>query len=118
MPPWVKGLLVVTLIAIGVVLWVESSEAATKERWSAFHRAAQSETSLEDLEDFRTESAGSELEPYVSLELALQLFERGDLDQVQRAAQVASEALAAHPGHEVAEQLEEIRDAASTYAGV
>lgn len=117
MPPWAKGLIAATIVAIAVVVWVETSADAQKKKWSAFHRAARGETSLEDLEDFRRDAGNSGLEPWVSLELALQLYEQGDVEQIQRAGQVASEALAQHPDHAAAKQLEAIRDVAATYGG-
>lgn len=115
MPPWAKGLIAATIIAIVVVVWVESSNEAKKQKWSTFHRAAQGETSLDDLEDLRRDSSADDLEPWVSLELALQLYEEGDVEQIRRAAQVASEALEQHPDHPIAPQLATIRDVASTY---
>ena len=117
MPPWAKGLIAATIVAIAVVIWVESSAEAKKTKWSSFHRAARGETSLDDLEDFRRDAGNGDLEPWVSLELALQLYEQGDVEQIQRAAQVAGEALAQFPNHPIAPQLEAIRDVATTYDG-
>lgn len=113
MNPWVKVLCGAALVAIVIVVWVERSAAADRQLWSDLHVARTA--SVEELEDLRVTARGSDVEPWISLELALQLFENGDLESIARAGQVAAEALESHPDHPCATDLEEIRTAAESY---
>ena len=99
----------IAVIAIAVVVWQGQSEASAEGFWTELSRP---DVTVDELEELRAKSLGSDLEPWAAYSLASRLYDEGDL---QRARQIAEESGAGHPNHACAPWLAKLAAAAGTY---
>ncbi len=99
----------IAVIAIVLVVWQAQAQATNEDFWAELARP---DATVDDLEQLRARSRGTDLEPWVAYSLASRLYDDGDLS---RARQIAEESGAAHPNHACAGWLANLAAAAGTY---
>lgn len=114
MNPMVKGGLILGLAAIiAVVVKTQMSESQAAQ-WTHLANARATGFTIEALEDARAEVEGSDVEPWCSFYLAMELYTTGgDLD---RARQVASASVQKFQNHATTPILAELLEALQSYS--
>jgi hypothetical protein len=109
-----------TLIAAGIALLAvvafHLSKGGEQSGWEALASAQNPAPTVDSLEAARDRAASSEAGPWIDCQLAIALFDRGDPGDLERASQIAREAVAAHPEHAVVEPLQKLLDAIESFS--
>ena len=114
MNPMVKGAVAVGLVAI-ICLVVQSQMAAAESaQWDHLAEARAAGFTVEALEDARAQAEGTDVEPWCSFYLAMELYKDGeDLD---RARQIAAESVEKFKNHATTPMLAALLEALKTYS--
>lgn len=107
----VLGISLAAIIALVIQSQMAELEAA---EWTLLANARAAGFTVESLEDARAELEGTDVEPWCSFYLAMELYSDGeDLD---RARQVASSAIEKHTNHATTPMLASLLEALKTYS--
>jgi hypothetical protein len=111
-----------TLIAAAVTLLAvvafHFSQGGAQSAWETLAAAQDPAPTVESLEDARDRAASTPAGPWIDYRLAVALFDRGQPGDLERASQIAREALAAHPDHVVSTPLQRLLEAVDSYQAV
>jgi len=114
MNPMVKGILAVGLTAIVVLVIQAQMRAAESAQWDHLAKARAAGFTVEALEDARAEVEGSDVEPWCSFYLAMELYKDGE--NLDRARQVASASVEKYKDHATTPLLATLLEALKTFA--
>jgi hypothetical protein len=110
--------LVAVGIAILVVVAVHLSQSGAQSGWEAL-ASAQAQIggpTVDSLETARDRGASTAAGPWIDYQLAVALFDRGDPGDLERASQIAHEAVAGHPEHIVTPPLQRLLEAIDSFS--
>ncbi len=114
MNPMVKGILAVGVVAIVFLVIQAQMSAAETAQWDHLANARAAGFTVEALEDARAEVEGSDVEPWCSFYLAMELYKAGE--NLDRARQVASASVEKHKNHATTPMLAALLEALKTYS--
>ena len=118
MPAIVKALIVITVVAIGFVIYSTQSQEADMAGWASYGTAEAQGYTLDSLEAARDQARDTPAEPWIAFQLASKLYESGGKTDLDRARQVAQDAITRFPDHPAAPWLRKLVAASESLAGV
>ncbi|MCB9898048.1 MAG: hypothetical protein H6825_08595 [Planctomycetes bacterium] len=116
MNPWIKILLAASGVAVVFIVINAMHHASEDAAWTHLAMARADGNSIEALETARDSAADTVAEPWISYFLAMQLYQAGEPDQLQRARQIASDLKAEHPDHALVPYLDRLIAAIDSYS--
>jgi hypothetical protein len=115
MSPLLRLTLVAAAVTLVAVVALHFSQSGAQSAWETLAAAHDPSPTVESLEAARDRAASTPAGPWIDYQLAVALFDRGHSGDLERAVQIAREALAGHPDHAVAPPLQRLLEAVESY---
>jgi hypothetical protein len=118
MTPLLRFSLIAAGIALLAVVAFHLQQSGRQSGWEALASAQEPTPTIESLEIARDRASATAAGPWIDYQLALALFDRGQVGDFERSSQIARESMASHPDHGVAQPLQRLLQAIESYSAI